>query len=100
MIELEKAKASLAEVYEIADIVVPGYDNYFTNPRGNHTFRFGPELRVYREAIAPSGATFVTRRGSRWTGDYLLAALRGQQLRRLTFDGDRVVGSRGPDGDE
>lgn len=31
--ELEKAKASLAEVYEIADIVVPGYDNYFANPR-------------------------------------------------------------------
>jgi glyoxylase-like metal-dependent hydrolase (beta-lactamase superfamily II) len=31
--ELDKAKASLAEVYEIADIVVPGYDNYFTNPR-------------------------------------------------------------------
>ena len=32
--DIEKAKASLAEVYEIADIVVPGYDNYFTNPRG------------------------------------------------------------------
>src|SRR5262249_43659383 len=22
----------------------------FTNPRGNHTFRFGPEFRVYRES--------------------------------------------------
>ena len=27
--------------------------------------------------IAPSGATFVSRPGSRWTGDFLLAALRG-----------------------
>lgn len=34
VLDLDKAKASLAEVYEIADIVVPGYDNYFTNPRG------------------------------------------------------------------
>lgn len=32
--ELEKAKSSLSEVYEIADVVVPGYDNYFVNPRG------------------------------------------------------------------
>jgi glyoxylase-like metal-dependent hydrolase (beta-lactamase superfamily II) len=31
---LDKAKESLAEVYEIADIIVPGYDNYFPNPRG------------------------------------------------------------------
>ena len=53
--------------------------------------RFDAPLRVYPEAIAPSGATFVTRRGSRWTGDYLLAALRGEQLRRLTLRGDRVV---------
>ena len=53
--------------------------------------RFDAPLRVYREAIAPSGATFVTRRGSRWTGDYVLAALRGQQLRRLVLRGDHVV---------
>lgn len=31
---LDKAKESLAEVYEIADVIVPGYDNYFPNPRG------------------------------------------------------------------
>jgi glyoxylase-like metal-dependent hydrolase (beta-lactamase superfamily II) len=31
---LDKAKESLTEVYEIADIIVPGYDNYFANPRG------------------------------------------------------------------
>lgn len=31
--QLEAAKESLSEVYEIADQVVPGYDNYFANPR-------------------------------------------------------------------
>ena len=52
---------------------------------------FTPPLHVYRDAIAPSGATFVTRRGSRWTGDFLFAALRGEQLRRLVLRGGRVV---------
>ena len=31
--QLEAAKESLMEVYEIADQIVPGYDNYFANPR-------------------------------------------------------------------
>jgi glucose/arabinose dehydrogenase len=52
---------------------------------------FDPPIRVYAEAIAPSGATFVTRRGSRWYGDFVLAALRGEQLRRLTLRDGRVV---------
>ncbi|HWC27335.1 MAG TPA: PQQ-dependent sugar dehydrogenase [Solirubrobacteraceae bacterium] len=53
--------------------------------------RFTAPLVVYEQTIAPSGATFVEREGSDWTGDYLVAALRGEQLRRLTFDGDRVT---------
>jgi glucose/arabinose dehydrogenase len=52
---------------------------------------FDAPLRVYEEAIAPSGATFVTREGSAWTGDFLFANLRGEHLRRLRLDGDRVV---------
>jgi glucose/arabinose dehydrogenase len=56
--------------------------------------RFDAPLRVYPEAIAPSGATFVSRRGSRWTGDYVLAALRGRKLRRLVLRGDQVVGEQ------
>jgi glucose/arabinose dehydrogenase len=52
----------------------------------------GAPLKLYEDAIAPSGATFVTRAGSRWTGDYVFAALRGESLHRLTFDGDRVTG--------
>lgn len=31
--DLEAAKASLTEVYEIADIVIPGHDNVLLNPR-------------------------------------------------------------------
>jgi glyoxylase-like metal-dependent hydrolase (beta-lactamase superfamily II) len=30
---LEQAKESLQEVYEIADIIIPGHDNLFLNPR-------------------------------------------------------------------
>ena len=52
---------------------------------------FTAPLAVYAKTIAPSGSTFVERRGSAWTGDYLVAALAGEQLRRVTFDGDRVT---------
>ena len=45
------------------------------------------------DVIAPSGATFVRRSGSRWTGDLLVATLRGEHLRRITIDrqGDQVT---------
>lgn len=41
---------------------------------------------VYPESIAPSGSTFVRRPGSAWTGDYLIGALVGEQVRRVTID--------------
>ncbi len=31
--DIEKAKDSMAEMYEIADLIVPGHDNLFLNPR-------------------------------------------------------------------
>ena len=49
-----------------------------------------PPLVNYEDVIAPSGAAFVSRRGSRWTGDFVFANLVGEQLRRLAFDGERV----------
>jgi len=52
---------------------------------------FDAPLRVYEEALAPSGATFVAREGSDWTGDYLFANLRGESLRRLRFDGEEIT---------
>ena len=46
----------------------------------------------YEDVISPSGAAFVSRRGSAWTGDFVFANLGGEQLRRLSFDGERVAG--------
>ncbi len=31
--DIKQAQASLAEVYEIADLIIPGHDNLFLNPR-------------------------------------------------------------------
>ena len=45
---------------------------------------------IYLQAIAPSGGTFLTG-SSAWKGDYVLAALRGEELRRLVFEKGRVV---------
>jgi len=49
-------------------------------------------VRLYAEPLAPSGATFVRRPGSAWTGDFIFACLRGEQLRRLVVRGGAVVG--------
>ncbi|MEM8873338.1 MAG: MBL fold metallo-hydrolase [Planctomycetota bacterium] len=35
------AQEAISEVYEIADIVIPGYDNWFLNPRGMSMFNEG-----------------------------------------------------------
>jgi glucose/arabinose dehydrogenase len=45
----------------------------------------------YEDVIAPSGATFVHRRGSAWTGSFVFGALVGQQIRRVKLDGNRVT---------
>jgi glucose/arabinose dehydrogenase len=42
--------------------------------------------------VAPSGATFVHRRGSAWTGSFVFGTLRGEQLIRLRVSGARVLG--------
>jgi glucose/arabinose dehydrogenase len=48
---------------------------------------FTAPLKVYDDAVAPSGATF-------WHGDFFFATLRGEALHRLRLDGDRVVGDQ------
>lgn len=53
--------------------------------------RFAAPLVLYANTIAPSGASFVTKPGSAWTGDFMIAALAGRQLRRLALDGTRVT---------
>jgi glucose/arabinose dehydrogenase len=52
---------------------------------------FVDPLKVYQAPIAPSGATFITHPGSRWTGNFIFACLRGQELRRLVFRGSQIV---------
>jgi glucose/arabinose dehydrogenase len=42
--------------------------------------------------VAPSGATFVHRRGAAWTGSFLFGTLRGEHLARLRVSGTRVLG--------
>ena len=46
---------------------------------------FTAPLKVYDEAIAPSGATF-------WHGDFFFATLRGEALHRLDFRDGRIAG--------
>jgi hypothetical protein len=33
--DLDQSKASMAEMYEIADLIIPGHDNIFVNPRAS-----------------------------------------------------------------
>jgi glucose/arabinose dehydrogenase len=81
------------EGYDEVNELVPGANYGWPLAIGAATDggRFVAPLRVYQAPIAPSGATFVSRPGSRWTGDFLLAALRGEQLRRLVLRNGRVV---------
>ncbi len=52
---------------------------------------FTAPAQIYQDSIAPSGAAFVSLEDSEWTGDYVLAALAGQELHRLELDGAEVV---------
>ena len=81
------------EGYDEVNELLPGGNYGWPDAIGADTGggRFIAPVQVYVAPIAPSGATFVTDRRSRWYGDYLLAALRGTQLRRLVLDGGRVV---------
>ncbi|MFP5364096.1 MAG: PQQ-dependent sugar dehydrogenase [Thermoleophilia bacterium] len=58
---------------------------------GDHG-RFTAPLKVWTDmTVAPSGAAFVSREGSAWTGSFLVAGLRGESLRRLRLDGADVT---------
>lgn len=60
--------------------------------QGEDHGRYAAPLRVYdRMTVAPSGASFVTRAGSAWSGSLLIAGLRGEQLRRVRVSGDEVI---------
>jgi len=73
------------------NLIARGGNYGWPRAQGREHAGFRAPLLVYGTSIAPSGATFVTRPGSSWTGDYLFAALRGEQLRRVRFDGRRAT---------
>jgi glucose/arabinose dehydrogenase len=64
-------------------------------PGGDYAWpRFGEDqpagarpAKLWQETIAPSGMAFVSRGDSAWTGDVLVAALRGTALHRLSVSG-------------
>jgi glucose/arabinose dehydrogenase len=69
------------EVNEIRPGANYGWPEVYGSEHGDFT----APLRVYEEAIAPSGAAFTAN------GDYYFANLRGEHLRRLRFRGGRIV---------
>ena len=74
--------------------LVAGRNYGWPNVTGTDTGggRYEPALRSFgSDNIAPSGAAFVTRRGSAWTGSFLVGTLRGEQVRRISFDRDGSV---------
>ncbi|MEX1142476.1 MAG: PQQ-dependent sugar dehydrogenase [Thermoleophilaceae bacterium] len=87
LIATEHGQQALDEVNEIEQ----GSNYGWPVVEGADHGDFTAPVTVYRETIAPSGATFVTREGSDWTGDYLFAGLASEQIRRIRLDGDRVT---------
>lgn len=83
------------EGYDEVNRIVDGGNYGWPNAISDQTDggRYLPPARIYLDAVAPSGATFLSRPGP-WQGDYVLAALRGQSLHRLMLEGNRVVGDQ------
>ena len=77
--------------YDEVNHIVQGGNYGWPEAYGFDQAGFNAPLRVYRRPLAPSGGAFITRRGSPWTGSFVFATLRGEQLRRLTFRDGRVV---------
>jgi quinoprotein glucose dehydrogenase len=81
------------EGFDEVNLITPGANYGWPTAIGAKTGdgAFVAPLRVYNQAIAPSGSAFVSKAGTAWTGDYILAALRGQELRRLQVRDGHVV---------
>jgi glucose/arabinose dehydrogenase len=77
--------------YDEINAIVPGGNYGWPLKFGFDQSGFNAPLRVYGQPVAPSGATFVTHPGSSWTGSFLFACLRGEQLRRLRFREGAIV---------
>ena len=76
------------------NVIRSGRNYGWPRVRGRSHGSYEAPAHVWGQTVAPSGAAFVTRRGSAWTGDLLVATLRGRALRRLDVRGTRVVGDQ------
>jgi glucose/arabinose dehydrogenase len=77
--------------FDEINAIVPGGNYGWPLKYGGDQTGFNAPLRVYRAPIAPSGATFVTHLGSSWSGTFLFACLRGEELHRLRFRDGQIV---------
>ena len=73
------------------NLIREGANYGWPEAEGEDHGEFEAPVALYEDAIAPSGASFVSLPGSEWTGDYLIGALVGEQVRRLSFEGTRVT---------
>lgn len=62
-----------------------GWPRYGDDQRGS-----AQPAYLWQDTIAPSGMAFVSQPDSSWTGDILVAALRGKALHRMQVDGSQV----------
>jgi glucose/arabinose dehydrogenase len=78
--------------HDEVNVIHPGLDYGWPEAEGRDGAGGGlqPPLVDYEEVIAPSGATFVSRPGSAWTGSFVFGALRGTQIRRVELRNGRV----------
>jgi glucose/arabinose dehydrogenase len=70
--------------YDEINVIEEGANYGWPEVFGEDHEGFTAPIKVYEDAIAPSGATFSG-------GDYYFATLRGEALHRLRIDGDRVT---------
>jgi glucose/arabinose dehydrogenase len=73
------------------NVIREGGNYGWPEAQGENHGDFTAPVAVYGDSIAPSGGSFVSKPGSAWTGDFLIACLVGEQIRRLSFDGAGVT---------
>ncbi|WP_246496362.1 PQQ-dependent sugar dehydrogenase [Miltoncostaea marina] len=73
------------------DAITPGGNYGWPLVRGANHGPYAAPAALWTQTIAPAGLAFVTQGGSTWTGNALVTGLAGQQLRRLTLSGTRVI---------
>ncbi len=75
------------------NLIREGRNYGWPRAEGRNHGRFTGPVVLYENGIAPSGATFVSKPGSTWTGDYLIGALKGEHVNRVNFRNGRVAGT-------